>query len=78
MKYPNCTDDSCEFVDEGGSVTLMHSPIRYDRHGTPVGGGGNKRTRLVRCLIHNECFESKQTELDDARGVERQWRRLPK
>lgn len=76
MNYLTCTDDSCEFVDEGESRTLMSSPIRYDRNGTPIGGGTNTVTKLCRCTAHDQRFQSKQTELEDAQGVERKWERI--
>lgn len=73
MKYPSCKDDSCVFEEAGTCKTLMYSPIQYDRYGAPVGGGGNRVTRIVKCVTHNEYFESKQTELEDAQGKERTW-----
>jgi len=76
MKYSCCNGDDCVFVEEGGRVTLMDSPIQYDRYGSPVGGGSNIATKVVRCVTHNERFQSAQTELEDAQGLERVWRKI--
>jgi hypothetical protein len=74
MKYPDCDKPSeCRFSDRGGSVTLMYSPISYDRDGRPVSGGSNKVNKCLRCDACGKYWTSQQTELEDAQGVERKW-----
>jgi hypothetical protein len=74
--FPKCSSvsESCRFVSEGGSITLMYSPIQYNHNGEPVGGGGNVKTCGIRCIICKKRWMSKQTELKDAQGVAREWK----
>lgn len=72
----NCTRDDCRFVDEGSATTLMWSPIVYDKHGNPVGGGDNSVRKAVRCLSCGKTWISSAKEIDDVLGKPRDWREV--
>lgn len=79
MTYPSCpnnTPDKCRFTDEGSMLTLMHSPIVRDREGNPVSGGHNRITCVVRCHACGNLFSSFATELADAQGKPREWKKI--
>jgi hypothetical protein len=73
--YPECPNVGlrCLFQGTGGSNTLMYSPISYDRTGKAVSGGCNSFTMGIKCVTCGMHWHSKQTELEDAQGVKRQW-----
>jgi hypothetical protein len=75
MNYPDCPDSrsDCRFVSLGASMTLMYSPIVYDKDGKPVGGGANRITSMVECRSCGKFFISNQTELQRRLKEPRNW-----
>jgi hypothetical protein len=67
------TFKGCRIRSEGGSVTLMFSPIQYNRLDEPVGGGGNRVTTKASCLICKNKAVSYQTELEIEKKIEPNW-----
>lgn len=78
MNYPDCHDKraDCRFVNHGGTSTLVHSPLIYDRQGNPVGGGNNTHQTTVECLTCSRRWWSIATELQIIKGEPKVWNRL--
>ena len=77
MNSPDCQElrNDCRLINEGGSMTLMHSPIVYNREGEPVGGGRNIITQTIRCQTCKKLWTSRNTELEMVKG-ELKWEEI--
>lgn len=75
MKLPICEKcgNKARYQDLGGFVTLMYSPLVYNKEGKPVGGGSNTRKLGIKCVNCGSIWKSHQTELEDAQGKQRTW-----
>lgn len=69
---PNNRKD-CSLVYNGGTTTLLHSPVVYDLNGKPIGGGSNKVTSSAGCINCGTHFLECRTELERAQGVAPNW-----
>ena len=68
MKSECKTPEKCRIVHNGGTSTLMWSPIEYDGNGNPVSGGGNRMNSTKSCNTCGKMWSQSATELEIAQG----------